>query len=234
MQNVIDKILCEIYPPEIFEFGYAVLTGLLHPKYVSFGYGISVMKKLDDAVIDEIRNGPTPRYYQLYLDVNAELNRKLNEVSKRLTGAGIRHRIVPATVVEEELPEDYIKTLRIDVSHKMIATRAGLGWIGKTDLFVSKRFGPRVRLSSILLDTPVAPANPPIDESLCGACRVCVDACPAHAANGKLWNISTERSEFFDAFKCRENCRKMTKANVGIDETVCGICISVCPKGKKN
>ena len=41
----------------------------------------------------------------------------------------------------------------------MIATRAGLGWIGKTDLFISKDIGARLRLVSILIDRPVKTAG---------------------------------------------------------------------------
>jgi epoxyqueuosine reductase QueG len=48
-------------------------------------------------------------------------------------------------------------------SHKMVATRAGLGWIGKTDLFVSNKYGPRVRLASIRIDAPVSSINKPIN-----------------------------------------------------------------------
>ena len=37
-------------------------------------------------------------------------------------------------------------------AHKTAATQAGLGWIGKTAQFVSARFGPAVRLTTVFLD----------------------------------------------------------------------------------
>jgi epoxyqueuosine reductase QueG len=58
--------------------------------------------------------------------------------------------------------------------------------------------------------------------------------CPANAANGKLWDIKTHRDEFFDAFKCREKCGELARQRLNVDERICGLCISVCPYGKKN
>lgn len=73
-------------------------------------------------------------------------------------------------------------------------------------------------------------SNKPYAESKCGSCNICVNKCPAKAANGLLWNINTERDEFYDAFKCREKCRELAMKNFNINESVCGICISVCPR----
>ncbi len=125
-------------------------------------------------------------------------------------------------------------TLRHYFSHKMVGTRAGLGWIGKSDLFVSVKFGPRLRLASILVDFPLKPLEPPIDSSRCGKCNVCVEACPAKAATGKLWNIKVDRDEFYDAYKCRDKAKEISLAATGQNEDeICGICIAVCPAGRK-
>jgi epoxyqueuosine reductase QueG len=114
----------------------------------------------------------------------------------------------------------------------MVATRAGLGWIGKTDLFISKKFGPRLRLVSILLSTPVKPKSKPVEKNRCGKCNLCVDICPANAANGKLWDITVEREEFFDPWKCRKQCAEFGSSRLGLDVRICGMCVSICPIGK--
>ena len=57
---------------------------------------------------------------------------KLNETGDQGDGGGANGVIAPEQF-DKSLPN-----LRYDISHKMVATRAGLGWIGKTDLFVSK------------------------------------------------------------------------------------------------
>jgi epoxyqueuosine reductase QueG len=115
----------------------------------------------------------------------------------------------------------------------MVATRAGLGWIGKTDLFISKEFGPRLRLVSILLKTPVKSESNPVNISRCGYCNICVDICPAKAANGKLWDITVDREEFFDPWKCRNQCVEFGITRLGIDARICGICVAVCPVGRE-
>jgi len=116
----------------------------------------------------------------------------------------------------------------------MVATRAGLGWIGKTDLFISPVFGARLRLTSILISKDVLSALKPIDKSRCGNCSICVDKCPAQAATGQHWDINTDRDIFFDAFKCREKCGELAKIHLKVDRRICGICVAVCPIGRIN
>ena len=54
-------------------------------------------------------------------------------------------------------------------SHKKAAVRAGVGFIGKSCLFISHKYGPRVRLGTVFTDASMATVcNQP--ESLCGAC----------------------------------------------------------------
>jgi epoxyqueuosine reductase QueG len=113
----------------------------------------------------------------------------------------------------------------------MVATRAGMGWIGKTDLFISKQYGPRLRLVSILIKTPVSPKSKPINKSRCGSCNICIEKCPAKAANGLLWNINVKREEFFDAWKCRRQCAEFGSTRFNMDVRICGICVAVCPVG---
>jgi epoxyqueuosine reductase QueG len=91
-----------------------------------------------------------------------------------------------------------------------------------------------LRLASILVDYPLRPLATPIDTSRCGKCIVCVEACPAKAINGKLWNINIDRDEFYDAFKCRDKAKEISLSATGQNEDeICGICIAVCPAGRK-
>jgi len=60
-----------------------------------------------------------------------------------LERSGIESLILPPTIsFKVRGYEQYLEKLTYDLSHKMVATRAGLGWIGKTDLFISEAFGP--------------------------------------------------------------------------------------------
>jgi epoxyqueuosine reductase QueG len=115
----------------------------------------------------------------------------------------------------------------------MVATRAGLGWIGKTDLFISKKIGPRLRLVSILVKSALIAKSKPVDKSRCGTCNLCVEICPAKAANGLFWNINVKREDFFDPWKCRKQCAEFGKTKLGLDVRICGMCVAVCPVGQK-
>lgn len=230
---MIEAILkSHLQPPEKYIYGFANLTGLLDPKFAGFNWGISIGRKLDDSIVDPVVNGPTREYYSHYKLINKELDQLSADISEDLNSKGIESMNIESTVSTSDLDSNYSVMLRTDLSHKMVATRAGLGWIGKTDLFISKKVGPRLRLVSVLLKTPVIPKSKPVDKSRCGKCNICVEICPAKAANGILWDISVKREEFFDPWKCREKCAEFGRSRLGADARVCGICVAVCPIGK--
>ena len=223
-----------LVPSNDYIFGIAHLSGIIDKKFGDYPCGISIGKRLNDKIIDKIKNGPTLEYLEHYHQINIELFEVAEKIKTDLTKAGIGSIIFKPTIPTNSKEfEKYMKTLRYEVSHKMIATRAGLGWIGKTDLLISKEFGPRLRLVSILIDRQVPNGTIPVEKSKCGNCRICVEKCPAGAANGKLWNVNIDRDEFFDAYKCREKCGELTMKLLNVDKRICGICVSICPKGRK-
>ncbi|MCX6248433.1 MAG: epoxyqueuosine reductase [Bacteroidetes bacterium] len=231
MNAAIKKILNEhLTPSRDYCYGFADLSGLLNEKFKAYPYGISILRRLDDKIIEGIKDGPTPEYLNHYTEINEHLTNLSDVIARELIHAGIGAVSVSPTVnmtpgkFDQRLPD-----LRYDLSHKMVATRAGLGWIGKTDLFVSTKFGPRHRLASILINQQVTPEFNPVNRSRCGNCKVCVDKCPAHAATGRLWDIHTDRDLFFDAYKCREQCSEFGRTRLHVDRRICGICVAVCP-----
>jgi epoxyqueuosine reductase len=231
---MIEEILKKhLTPEEDYIYGFADLTGLLDRKFEGFHYGISIGRKLDKDLVDPVIQGPTKEYYTHYKQINNDLAQLTFNISNDLNNNGIESINIEPTVTTNDLDTTYSKTLRTDLSHKMVATRAGLGWIGKTDLFVSKKIGPRLRLVSILIKSMVIPKSKTIDKSRCGMCNLCVEICPAKAANGMLWNINVKREDFFDPWKCRKQCAEFGKTILGLDARICGICVAVCPVGQK-
>lgn len=216
---------------EEYIIGFANLAGLVSEVYGNYHYGIVIGKKLDDRIIDALESGPTLEYQQYYYQVNRDLSVLSHKIADELEIKNISCVVIEPTVNDDELDDEYYQTLRTDFSHKMAATRAGLGWIGKTALFISKKFGPRLRLVTILTDHPFECANSPIEESQCGKCKVCVEKCPAQAANGEMWNIDLDRDEFYNPFKCRKKCLELVWKNLKQRTSICGICVSVCPLG---
>ena len=230
MQNEIINILPN---QEDYVIGFADMGDLIKDHY-SYRYAVVIGKKLDDSIIDGIEDGPTMPYYELYKATNDELNLISAQISRYLVQNGIPCVQIKSTVQDSEVPEGYAKTLRMNFSNKMAATRAGLGWIGKTDLLVSEKFGPRIRLATVLTNYRFDNLGVPITESRCGKCNICVEKCPAQAASGKLWDVHIDRDEFYDAFKCRDMCRKLSMERLDKKISLCGICVCVCPQGKRD
>ncbi len=220
-------------PSDNFIFGFANLKGLLIKEFEAYSYGISIARVLDNRIVDAIKNGPTQEYIDHCHEVNIELHNIATTIAVDLLVNKVNSiAVVPTISTSSEEFSPYLNALTYKVSHKMIATRAGLGWIGKTDLFISRDFGARVRLVSILINKRPDIINEPIEASKCGKCNTCVTRCPAKAANGKLWDIYTSRDVFYNAQKCREKCGELCKAMLNKDVYVCGICVSECPIGK--
>lgn len=232
MSEAVRRKLSELCPADTYEIGVSSLEGLLSPELSHFRYGLTLARKLDDETVDRIVEGPTKDYYDLYFAVNSELNEKVAQIALMLKLYRIEALAVPVTVDDSELDDSYFETLRYPFSHKMAATRAGLGWVGKTDLLVTHRFGPRVRLATVLTSDPVFEPGTPVSESLCGSCSACVNACPAKAATGLHWSAGVDRDRFYNAFLCRDYCRRVSKERLNADISLCGLCIAVCPEGR--
>jgi epoxyqueuosine reductase len=228
-QEEIRSIVREVCSPGIYDIGFAELDGLIKNEYSGYHYGISLLRKLDNKIMDLLKYGPTFGYYNYYNQINKELDKNVKAIELKLRKKGVDALGIAATSTDYELDNDGNELLHGKISHKMVATRSGLGWIGKTGLLISRKFGPRVRLASILLDQPVKPDFPPVVSSLCGNCNICVNACPAGACKGVLWNVNIKREEFLNADKCKEKCRELSRDRIDQEISLCGICISVCP-----
>lgn len=69
----------------------------------------------------------------------------------------------------------------INASVRILAAGAGVGEIGHAKVFLSPKFGPRVRLGSIFTDAELEP-DPILEPgSVCNKCGRCVKDCPGNA-----------------------------------------------------
>jgi epoxyqueuosine reductase QueG len=189
-------------------------------------YGISIAVALNPYIILGIKNGPTQEYYAEYKRVNEQLDKLAVYVGRVLNDYGYKANLKTTTEVAVE-SSSYSTIL----PHKTVATRAGIGWIGKCALLVTKEFGSAIRISSVLTDAPLN-VGTPINESQCGSCCACKLACPGNAPSGENWNVNKYRDSFFNAYSCRKAAREKA-ALVGIDSTICGKCIETCPWTRK-
>lgn len=186
-------------------------------------FGISIAVAIDPAVIRGIAEGPTNSYLESYHVINRRLDELVKIGAKYIEDCG--YRANARTKNSVKVDEDGLNTV---LPHKTIATRSGLGWIGKCALLVTKEYGAAVRLSSIITDAPLI-ADTPINEAGCGSCTECVKACPGKAVKDINWNIRLEREAFFDPVKCKQASREAAKKHVNVEMSLCGKCIQVCP-----
>lgn len=183
---------------------------------------VALAVALEPAVIRGIENGPTPSYFAEYERTNALLDQVSAQIADLLTEAGHQARAFRATA--EQIDRT---TLSTRLQHKTVATRAGLGWIGKSGLLITRQYGSAVRFGSVLTDAPLE-VGQPTEGSHCGDCHQCVDRCPAQAVTGESWHPGVAREHIYDAMACFSTARALTR-RAGITATICGICINVCP-----
>lgn len=145
------------------------------------------------------------------------------EITDLLERRGAKYWVPP--VAQENETE-----LRALFSFKTAAAHAGIGWFGKNDVIITERYGPRVRLSAILIDEVFA-YSPAITASRCpDECTKCYDICPCKALKNHQWKAGTDRSEMIDYQKCNR-MRSAFIPKLG-RKNACGLCLAVCPVGR--
>ncbi len=160
------------------------------------------------------------------------VNKLLEELgmlcSRFLRERRFRAKTLPPTVSSLDYAD-----LATPLPHKTVATRAGLGWVGKCALLVTREYGSALRITTVLTDADLA-TNEPIEVPECGECNECVEVCPGHAATGKCWEPSLPRDALLDAFACHKTAKNLARqAGIEIGNVICGMCIAACPWTKE-
>ncbi len=183
------------------------------------GSVISIAFAYPAYAIEAIANGSEGRWdierWQIYARAYARLNAALNDASQKIADA-IGGIAIPATVEggkasKVETVEDYYADR---VSHRVAAERSGIGWRGRHELIVNPRYGPAIRLASVLTTIPLT-RTPPLQNG-CGDCRACLDVCAFLDNKERLTNY-------------REQCRRYLN-HLALEDEVCGKCIKACVK----
>jgi epoxyqueuosine reductase len=206
--------------------GFADLSNVDTSSFNNMNYGIAFGIKIEAKIIKNIKEGPTKEYYEEYNQINKTLDDLVISCVKYIEDKGYNAIGQTSTYVTSD------NNLTTTLPHKTVATRAGLGWIGKNALLITPEYGSAIRISSVITDMPLL-ADIPINESKCGKCTNCVTACSASAIKGIAWSVNLTRDELIDSFKCRKKARELSKGRIGIEISLCGKCIEVCPFTKK-
>ncbi len=185
-------------------------------------YAISVGVKLSTAILKTIESAPSFVYFQHYRAANALLDSVCFRLAREVEKAG--YAALPVAASQSLGKNNPYAGV---IPHKTVAVLSGLGFVGKSGLFLSNEYGSGVRLATILTDMPLE-RELPIVENGCGECTICKNACPAGAIYGEKPTANGERN--FDAEKCSRYMKEHFQ-DIGRG-SVCGVCIKVCPKNK--
>ena len=191
---------------------------------MAIAIGIGLQDSLVDLLRDKDPEGAIVYKHNSYDVINQMLDQIGIRVANELQRAG--HSAFPVPASKRTDDENICGIF----SQKLAAHLAGLGWIGKSCLLITPDHGPRVRWVSILTDAPLHPTGSPI-EPRCGDCTACVNICPQHAFTGRIFYEAEPREARFDAVACDGYFREMEKKK---SVAVCGLCLYVCPYGKKS
>lgn len=221
MENISEELKQRLLGQGAALVGFGDISQLVDAEENDMKYGVSVVVAMTPSIVRIIENGPTNEYYLEYKRLNALLDNLVEDGAAFLKERGYKALAQTTTTVEE------FGNYRTKFPHKSIATRSGIGWIGKCALLVTEEYGSAVRLSSIITNAPLE-TSAPINHAKCGSCMKCVNACPAGAASGEEWELTKDRDDFFNPVLCRKTARERA-AKIGIEATICGKCIQTCP-----
>ncbi len=149
--------------------------------------------------------GCLPRY--TWRDAYEDLRTRLDELGRRIGG---RYRVLVDA-------NDHVD--------REAAVRAGVGFYGKNTMVITPSHGSWVVLGSLVTEIEIE-ATPPLELD-CGACRLCVDACPTGAL---------DEPGVLDSTRCLSYWTQAPRAipedfrsELGAMVYGCDICQDVCP-----
>jgi len=106
-------------------------------------------------------------------------------------------------------------------SHVWAGYYAGLGTIGWNHTLITREFGPRHRLVSVLTALELE-GDPMVKGELCNKCKLCEKACPTQSFSGE----KSDKYSDMDKFACMSRRKLFTGAF-----NHCGCCLKICPVG---
>lgn len=112
------------------------------------------------------------------------------------------------------------------VQERVVAAYAGLGWIGKHSLLINADLGSWLLLSGIVTTLPLTPDGFVADQ--CGACTLCLDACPTGAIVGER-DVDARKCISYLTIEKDGVLTDAEKSAVGTHVFGCDICQEVCP-----
>ncbi len=145
------------------------------------------------------------------------------------------HRVLAARLerllkwMQEQTEQPFAATAFVDkhwVQERVVAAYAGLGWIGKHSLLINAEVGSWVLLAGLATTLPLTPDALVADQ--CGACTLCIEACPTGAIVDER-TVDARRCISYLTIEKSGTLTEHEKGAVAGHLFGCDICQDVCP-----
>lgn len=200
------------------KIGFADLSAVGHRLTGRYPYGIALVLPMDESVVGGCDE---PSFFRHQVQQREEL-----ETVKASLAAILKEHGYAVYSVSNDMDQELFAG---ELSHKMVANMAGLGWIGKSSLFVTPEYGPRVRLTSLLTNARFSTLASQ-SASKCDDCDQCVTACSAGAIKNVEWKPGGGRDDLLDIRLCVAYRTAMSRDKSR--RYSCARCLNACPAGK--
>lgn len=131
--------------------------------------------------------------------------------------------------MREQTDEAFDARIFVDKHHvqeRAFALHAGLGWIGKNTMLINRDIGSWTFLAGIAVSLDLE-LDTPADDG-CGACTMCLDACPTGALVDER-EIDATRCISYLTIENKGAIPEEARAGVGDHIYGCDVCQDVCP-----
>lgn len=189
-----------------------------HPRHVLDGARSIVMLGMNYATLEPMSpqngEGRVSRYAWGERDYHDLIRNRLHQLADTL-----RELVPTATTrgVVDTAP----------LLEREFAQLAGLGWIGKNTLLLSKHAGSYFFLAALLTDHELTPDEPHTADH-CGTCTACLDACPTDAFV-EPYQLDATRCISYLTIELRDVIPRELRPNLGDRVFGCDVCQEVCP-----
>jgi len=153
-------------------------------------------------------------YHKLIRKRLSKLAEKIDHAAQQLTPEG----------------QDYQYRAFVDsapVLERALAEKAGLGWIGKNTMLMSREAGSYFFLGEIYTNLPL-PIDQPEPQNHCGKCTACLDACPTNAFVSP-YVLDAKKCVSYLTIELKGSIPEDLRPGIGNRIFGCDECQAVCP-----
>lgn len=199
---------------------YAEIREKYYPQNI-WSWSKTVISLAVQIYLPMIETTPSVVYSELYNTTNRMLDEAGYRLANVLNQEGFRAIYFPRDCYGDI--SVLVKKPEAAFSHVIAGKYAGLGTLGYNHTLITKEYGPRVRLVSVVTDAELTP-DKIMEKELCIKCKLCQQSCPT--------NAFTTRDDRIVADMDKHKCASYHEQLKGEFRYPCGVCVKVCPIGE--